>query len=214
MKWSGTTKPDWPPAHLRPVRMHSNLTLWESFDWGRHPALTEAKPVIVDWYNGLPHSGALLIAGNVGTGKTHVADAIASIYGKMRIGYVQETEFFKNVQDSYNSSAVETERMIMNVLFQRDFIIFDDLGTFQTENLSWLENIYSLFFNRFLTVMQKPMLITTNLPLLSKSVEDLKDRLGTRNHSRLYEALGSERNYINLFDLEDKRAETFTGGKD
>ncbi len=193
---------------------------WEAFNWDRHPKLRAAKRVIVDWYNGLPDSGALVLAGGVGCGKTHIADALADLFGRWRISYYEEIQMVKEIQATYSEKGVSEEAVIRD-MFRPDLFILDDLGTYQTNNASWLSNLYNRLFNDYLTVKDKPILITTNLPMMSGESEgdkppagSMAERIGTRSFSRLCDALGElERGrYVDLFGMEDFRIKRFLGG--
>jgi DNA replication protein DnaC len=202
---------DWPPPHLAPVDLGSNLARWESFDWDRHPKLRPAKRIIVDWYNGLPDSRALVLAGDVGCGKTHLADAIADLYGRWRISYYEEIELVKKIQATYSGKGGQSEESIIRNLFRADLFILDDLGTYETKNTSWLSNLYNVIFNDYLTVQSKPILITTNLPMFGEGA--MAERIGARSFSRLCDALGKleQGRYIDLFGIEDARVEGYLG---
>ena len=190
------------------MSLGSNLAKWESFDWDRHPKLRPAKRVIVDWYNGLPDSGALVLAGDVGIGKTHLSDAIADLYGRWRIAYYGEVELVKEVQATYGKNN-QSEEAIMRGILRKDLIILDDLGTYQTQNMAFLDNIYNRIFNDYLYVKSKPVLLTTNLPMFGDG--GMAERIGTRSFSRLCDALGklSESRYIDLFGILDFRVESY-----
>jgi DNA replication protein DnaC len=198
--------------------MGSNLAKWEAFDWDRHPSLRAAKPVIVDWYNGLPDSGALVLAGDVGCGKTHLADAIADLYGRWRISYYEEIELVKKIQASYDNKG-QSEDGIISQVFRPELFILDDLGTYRTNNANWLLNLYNRVFNDYLTVKKKPLLITTNLPMIEAGEDgapatgSMADRIGTRSFSRLCDALGDVKlgRYVDLFGISDFRIDRFLG---
>lgn len=199
-----------PPAHLAPVVLESNLALWEAFDWDRHPKLRPAKRVIVDWYNGLldGDAGALVLAGDVGCGKTHLVDAIADLFGRWRISYYGEVELIKHIQATYSDKSKNEEQIIRD-LFRPSLLILDDLGTYRTDNLPFLLNIYNRVFNEFLTVRGKPLLITTNLPMFGDG--GMSARIGTRSFSRLCDALDkvSKGRYVDLFGVPDYRIESY-----
>lgn len=178
------------------------------FDWDRHPKLRLAKRVIVDWYNELPDSGALVLAGDVGCGKTHLAEAVADLFGRWRISYYGEVELIKHIQETYSDKS-KSEEKIFRDLFRPTLLILDDLGTYRTDNTSFLSNVYNRIFNEYLTVLGKPILITTNLPMFGK--KGMENRIGVRSFSRLCDALGklSEGRYIDLFGITDYRIESY-----
>lgn len=203
---------------FEPMNLGSNLAKWESFNWDRHPKLRPAKKIIVDWYNGLPDSGALVLAGDVGCGKTHLADAIADLYGRWRLSFYEEIELITKIQETYSDKAKSQER-VFNDLFRPSLLILDDLGTYETTNWSFLSNVYNRIFNDYLTVKRKPILITTNIPMYLYDDKGniipggMAERIGARSFSRLCDALGklSEGRYIDLFGIEDMRIEGYLG---
>lgn len=199
---------DWPPPHLAPVNLGSNLAKWEAFDWDRHPKLRSAKRVIVDWYNGLPDSGALVLAGDVGCGKTHLAEAVADLYGRWRLSIYEEIALIKHIQATYSDKG-RSEEKVFRDLFRPDLLILDDLGTYKTDNEAFLSNVYNRLFNEYLTVMGRPMLITTNLSAFGK--RGMENRIGVRSFSRLCDALGklNDGRYVDLFGIPDFRAERY-----
>lgn len=204
---------DWPPPSLAPVNMGSNLEKWEAFDWDRHPKLRPAKKIIVDWYNNLPDSGALVLAGDVGCGKTHLAAALADLYGRWRLSFYEEIELVKRIQDTYGQKG-ESEENIIRGMFRANLFILDDLGTYSTDNSGWLSNLYNRIFNDYLTVRGKPLLVTTNLPMFAKgTMKGLEARIGARSFSRLCDKLGKVRQgrYVDLFGVPDFRIERFLG---
>lgn len=210
--WAGDRDPFAPVNYLS-----SNLAKWEEFNWDRHPKLRPAKRVIVDWYNGLPDSGALVLAGDVGCGKTHLADAVADLYGRWRTSYYEEIALIEKIQETYGDKNKSEDRVFYD-LFRPSLLILDDLGTYRTANMSFLSNVYNRIFNKFLTVMGKPILITTNIPMYIYDKGEvvpggMAERIGARSFSRLCEALGKleQGRYIDLFGIEDKRIKEYLG---
>lgn len=215
-----------PPAEMQKLTPASEVlsgdkTLWDAFNWGRHPDLAKAKPIIVDWYNGLPGSGALVLAGNFGSGKTHIAQAIYELFGKWRTSFYGEIALAKAIQRTYDDRSITEDGFIRQAIFRPELFVFDDLGTYQAKDLSWLGNIYSRIFEDYLTVMGKPLLITTNLPMIfipknegdrpPFGAEFIKTRIGKRFFSRLCGAMESQAAYIDLFNVPDFRIERFLG---
>jgi DNA replication protein DnaC len=200
--WAGDRNP------FAPVHLESNLARWESFNWDRHPKLRPAKKVIVDWYNQLPDIGALVLAGDVGCGKTHLAEAIADLYGRWRLSFYEEITLIKHIQATYDDKGKSEDKVFAD-LFRPSLLILDDLGIYETNNTSFLSNVYNRLFNEFLTAMNKPILITTNLPMFGAN--GMETRIGIRSFSRLCDALGksNERRYVDLFGITDYRVESY-----
>ena len=213
------SKPPFPPSKgqvwaggrdpFAPERLGSNLEKWEMFDWDRHPKLRAAKRVIVDWYNELPNTDnrALVLAGDVGCGKTHLAEAIYDLFGHWRSIYFPETPLIKAIQETYGGEGSEAK--IWTDITKSQLFIFDDLGEYKTTNGTFLENFYNQIFNQLLTLKEKPILITTNMPMLGE--KGIESRIGARAFSRLCDALGklSEGRYIDLFGITDFRVESY-----
>lgn len=204
------TKTDYLPAWQQAGKISGNLELWESFNWDRHPKLRAAKRIIVDWYNGLPDSGALVLSGDVGCGKTHIADAIANLYGRWQVSSWGEISLTSAIQATYDKNSNASEDSIWRELGRAKLIILDDLGTYNTANDNWISNIYGRLFNDYVTIRGKPILITTNLRFFGEG--GLETRLGPRSFSRLCDALGDKRRFIDWSGLDDYRIERMLNG--
>lgn len=216
--WAGGRDPFAPE---RIESMESNLARWEALDWDRHPKLRAAKRVIVDWYNALPDTDnrALVLAGDVGCGKTHIAEAIYDLFGHWSSIYFPETSLIKTIQDTYEGEGSEAQ--IWTDITKSQLFIFDDLGEYKTTNGEFLENFYNQIFNQLLTLKKKPILITTNMPMLGVTEKrkgklivvtaGIETRIGARAFSRLCDALGklNEGRYIDLFGITDYRVESY-----
>ncbi len=185
------------------------MARWEAFNWDRHPKLRAAKRIIVDWYNALPDTDnrALVLAGDVGCGKTHIAEAIYDLFGHWYSIYFPETPLIKAIQETYGGEGSEAK--IWTDITKSQLFIFDDLGEYKTTNDTFLENFYNQIFNQLLTLKKKPILITTNMPMLGE--KGIESRIGARAFSRLCDALGklSEGRYIDLFGITDYRVESY-----
>ena len=118
----------------------------------------------------------LVLAGNVGSGKSHLAFAIANALLAKGVGVYWETmpELMDALRAGYKDGSYD-ERF--NLMKRVPVLILDDLGT---ENASdWVtEKLFQLFNARYLKAA--PTVVTTNLDL-----ETAEAKLSARVRSRL-----------------------------
>ena len=102
----------------------------------------------------------ILFAGSVGSGKTHIACAIANslIKAGYSTSYVNITDIISRVQSTYKSNDV-TEKEIIDEILKHDLIIIDDLGK-ETPTKNTVNILYNLI-KRIYEDM-KPIIVTTN----------------------------------------------------
>lgn len=194
------------PKHI----ITGNLDKWRAMDWTIHPDLLAAKRVIVDWSKTAGVAGGgLILVGNCGCGKSHIAKAIADARGPLA-KYVNELDLVKSIQATYGDNGTgKTEESILLRLQQSELLIFDDLGAYDTKNLEWIQGIYySLFNDR--KERGRSTLITTNLPLFDHTGgSPLEQRVGERTFSRLLGQVGERKHFIDLFRVPDYRVKDF-----
>jgi DNA replication protein DnaC len=122
----------------------------------------------------------LYIYGEVGTGKTHTACAMAKhiLEEGFKVVFHNTGDFLEKIRDEYR----KTDNQISLFRETMDFdgiIIFDDLGA---EKISeWVQERLYLIINKKYEEMI-PMIFTSN-----SDMEILSARLGDRTVSRLYE---------------------------
>lgn len=201
------------PAGNEQVVITGRRTLWDAFDDEAHPKLSEACDTVGRWYNRrLPQGGALIINGGYGCGKTHLARAVVELYGPFAV-FTDELELTSRLKASYSGrGSDEPEYHLLNQLSRAKLLVFDDLGAYQTDSMSWMQNIYrGIFDNRCKNAL--PFIITTNLSLKASpgTPSEFEARLGGRNYSRVMGAVGSAEYYINLFGVPDYRLRGFRG---
>ncbi len=146
----------------------------------------------------------LLIVGDVGVGKTHLAVAIIKqlIRKRVRCLFSDYRELLKQIQNSYNPSVQETESDILRPVFNAEVLVLDELGAVRPSEWVWdtVALILNSRYNNRLTTI-----ITTNYPdnppagaaesgdSAAKAAkraarpESLGDRIGERMRSRLHE---------------------------
>jgi DNA replication protein DnaC len=124
-------------------------------------------------------NGWLLLQGNVGSGKSHLAFAIAGRLLERGVGVYWDTvpELWDRLREGYNSGTY-TERL--EAMQRVQVLILDDLGT--ENGTAWvLEKGFQLMNRRYLE--QRPTVVTTNLDMF-----DAKVAIDPRIRSRLLDA--------------------------
>lgn len=204
------------PTGNEAVSIKSSRRLWESFNSDRHPALQKAVKVIKRWYKErIEQGGAIILAGNCGSGKSHLANAIYEIYGFGAVMW-NEIELVKAIQSGYGGGG-RSEESIYTHCRRAKLLVYDDLGAYTTQNLEWMQGIYYSLFN----ARQEAGLatfITTNIPLAQSETKynaenkpvvltwsPLEERLGLRCYSRVMGAVDDLQYYVDLFDVPDYR---------
>jgi DNA replication protein DnaC len=139
----------------------------------------------------------LLLTGDVGIGKTHLAVGIiqALILEKgVRALFCDYRDLLKRIQESYNPLVSTTELQILAPVFEAEVLVLDELGA--QKPTDWVWDTVALILNTRYND-KRTTLITTNYPnapaALARSAEKpmreetLGDRIGERMRSRLAE---------------------------
>ena len=139
----------------------------------------------------------LLLTGDVGVGKTHLAVGIlqALILEKgVRGLFCDYRELLKRIQESYNPLVATTELEILAPVFEAEVLILDELGA--QKPTDWVWDTVALILNTRYND-KRTTLITTNYPnapaALARNAdrtireETLGDRITERMRSRLAE---------------------------
>ncbi|MGH9465791.1 MAG: ATP-binding protein [Terriglobales bacterium] len=145
----------------------------------------------------------LLFYGNVGTGKTHLAVAIAATLLERGIGcrFVDHRALLKQIQGTFDPSNAATERSVVQPLLEVEVLLLDDLGVGRATEWA-LETLHYILNHRYLHNLAT--VVTTNLEeadagaraTASRAMEStrepsgpvtLVEALGPRLRSRLYD---------------------------
>lgn len=148
-----------------------------------------------------PHDGSgLLLIGNIGTGKTHLAVSIIRelILKGIPCLFYDYRDLIKEIQDSYNATVQATELGILRPVFETEVLLLDELGAMKPTD--WKGDTISLILNSRYN-QSRTTIITTNFrdepaagairslsPARAATREEtLGDRIGERMRSRLHE---------------------------
>jgi len=179
-------------------RLAQLRTLWNDFE-PYHPKLTIVLDRLECFVLGAGPL-ALVLAGNCGCGKTHLASAVFRYLlagGRM----MSEPDMVAHIQAGYSGQG-ESEMQVLDRLSVAELLVIDDVGTAHVrgESRTWIETIYWRLLDGRARRNRRAML-TTNL-----DIERLGARLGTRAMSRLMGMMGSkEDGYVDLFEVPDYR---------
>jgi DNA replication protein DnaC len=130
-----------------------------------------------------PEYSGLLFMGPVGTGKTHLAAAIAheQIKKGRSVLFGTVPSLLSRIKATYSDDH-ETEREVMSVFFRCSLLVLDDLGKEKVSE--WVEErLYEIVNGRY--ERNLPIVITTNVGL--KAVKERYQLNGAAIVSRLHE---------------------------
>jgi DNA replication protein DnaC len=179
---------------------HCTLETFEAGYPGADRSLSAAHMMARNFVAGYPvttEGKGLLLTGDVGVGKTHLAVGIAQalIFEKgVRAFFCDYRELLKRIQESYNPTVASTELQILAPVFEAEVLILDELGA--QKPTDWVWDTVALVLNTRYND-KRTTLITTNYPnapaALARNAdkaireETLGDRIGERMRSRLSE---------------------------
>ena len=141
-------------------------------------------------------SAGLIMAGNSGTGKTHLACGIGIDLCKRgrSVEFWTVSALFKSIRESYKSDSSKTEQQSINYFANMDMLIIDEIGVQKgSESEEYL--LFDVINERY--NLLKPTILITNL-----EPDDIRKTIGGRVVDRLKEGGGK---FVN-FNWESYRA--------
>lgn len=129
----------------------------------------------------LAKNQGLLLYGDVGTGKTHLACCIGN-YLMEHLTTVFATSLVKILQKAKSFRDAEDEEQYLHRMNLADLLILDDLGAERSTDYA-LEIVYNVIDGRYRC--GKPMIVTTNLTL--SEMQDTIDLRYKRIYDRIFE---------------------------
>ena len=172
---------------------HCTLDNFDSAYPGADRSLSAAQTRVRSFAANYPvETRGLLLVGQIGTGKTHLAiGALKELVTERgaQVLFCDYRELLRHIQNTYNAQVTATELEILNPVMNAEVLVLDDLGAIRPSE--WVWDTVSLVLNSRYNNM-RTTIITTNyaaLPPCAGGVreETLGDRIGERMRSRLVE---------------------------
>ena len=177
---------------------HCTLSDFDIGFQGVHRSLAAARLAAGRFVEEYPiEKTGLLLIGNIGVGKTHLAVGIIQELIRSKgvpCLFCDYRELLKQIQNSYNPSVQTTEMEILRPVFDAEVLALDELGAVKPSE--WVWDTVSLILNSRYNE-KRTTIITTNFsdqpagqvsgPRAAAREETLGDRIGERMRSRLHE---------------------------
>jgi len=128
-----------------------------------------------------------------GTGKTHLASAIAGALSERGYNVVSWSvpDALSQIRSTYNDDGESTEWRIIREASRCDLLVLDELGLESYQNESWHhEKMYRIINARY---NRGPLVVTTNLPPTK-----LSSQLGGAAFSRLWEMTSQGQRVVDM----------------
>lgn len=140
---------------------------------------------------------SVLLAGNTGCGKTHLAVAMMAEFVKRRMDalFITLPDMLLEIRSSFSEKSEVTEKHLVELYSAKQLLVLDDLGAEKPSEFT-IATLYLILDRRIR--QERQTIITTNL----KSMREIADYAGARIASRISEM---ELVAVNLPDWRKKR---------
>lgn len=127
------------------------------------------------------HHGCLILTGNPGTGKTHLACAIGNALTAAggNVLFISVSQMIRKIREAYLPAAAHTEQQLIDGFRDLDLLILDEVGI-QKGNDAELHLFFEVMNERYSHL--KPTILLSNL-----SVREINALLGSRVLDRMRE---------------------------
>lgn len=103
----------------------------------KHETQVKAKEIAKNYILNFDKEHSLVLSGNPGLGKTHLAYAIAKGVRKMRdtdgnhykTMFIKSTDLLQKIRSTYHSESTLTEERILKLIDKVDLLVLDDVGS-------------------------------------------------------------------------------------
>lgn len=172
------------------------LDTYKAINFNQEKALEFCKQYVDNFLSVSKIGTSALFLGNPGTGKTHLAAAIAmeviKRYNKTAL-FITTQKAIRLVKDTWRNGSGPTESEILKSFVVPDLLVLDEVGV-QYGTDSERNILFDIFNDRY--EMRKPVIVISNL-----NINDVEYCLGNRVIDRLREDGGR----VVHFDWESKR---------
>lgn len=167
---------------------------------GQQRAKRTAKQYADEFANALETGQSLIFTGKTGTGKTHLANAIANqvMQAGHSAAFMSVRELVGRVKETWNKRSEKTESEVIRELVKLDLLILDEVGV-QFDSDAERLIMFDVINGRYEDV--KPTVVLSNYPVDSTDGPSIRKVLGDRVIDRLREGGGK----MIAFDWESFR---------
>ena len=143
-------------------------------------ALTVARDFLENFDDNYKIGRSLILSGNAGTGKSHIAISIAkAVMPKYTAMYLNALDAIRMIRDTWRKDSEMSELYVLNLLGSIDLLVIDEVGVQSgTDNEQML--MFDIINRRYRD--SKPMILLTNL-----GTAGFKEYMTERSYDRLRE---------------------------